>query len=321
MERSGGVTASAILVFIGSGLTLLFAVFSVLAFFVVRDIPAQPPFVRYVMAGIGILEVAFAVWGILSGIGLLRLRRWARISMLVFSGILLFFTLPVLLIVPWMHLPAPEGTPGNFALFMKVFLVVCYGIPAAIGGWWLYFFNRRSVKDQFRGSVAAAETSAASARPLSITIIGWILVVGALFVAPFMFLHFPIFFFGYLFDGVLAHVVGFGWCVVQVVAGVGLLRLKPWGRTLAICALLFGMLSGLASLFVPGSHARLQQATALVLDRLGVPHPPGAIQEPVPYWAGLVVGFVIVAVQLWFIVTRKKAFLSGNETPTQSVGN
>lgn len=321
MQRSGGVTASAILVFIGSGLTLLLAGLLALAFFAVRDVPAQPPFVRYAMIGVATFEVAFAVWGILSGIGLLRLRKWARISMLVFSGILLFSTLPALLIVPLMPFPAPEGTPGNFALFMKVFLVVCYGIPAAIAGWWLYFFNKRAVKDQFRGEMAGVVSpTSAPKRPISISIIGWFMVVSGCLCTPFFFLHFPVFFLSFLLIGWRASLVMLGWCAIYVIAGVGLLRLKPWGRTISIWVFLFGFLNGAVTFLVPGSMVKLIQVITLTQTRWGLP----VVTQPETLMhssmlAGGIAGMLIVAIQLWFVVTRKAAFLPARDQPAQTL--
>lgn len=192
MNRSTGVTVSAVLVFIGSGLTVVFGGLFGFVTLLVPKGPAQPPFVRYVLAFSIVMYAAFGIWGIASGIGLLRLRQWARISVLVFSGILLFFTVPMLIMLPFLPMPRLEGS-GNIVLAIKLGMSFFYGTIAAIGGGWLYFFNRRSVKEQFRrqpeavlltSAEAIIPASSPSRRPLSIGIIGWILAVGSCFALP-----------------------------------------------------------------------------------------------------------------------------------------
>jgi len=321
MQRSGGVTASAVLVFIGSGLTLIAAAFSSLALLALRNAPEQPAFVRYSVIGVGVFEAAFAIWGILSGIGLLRLREWARISLLVFSGLALFCTAPALVIVPLMPIPQSSDLPANFPIAMKLILEIVYAIPAAIGGWWLYYFNTRSVRDQFRGEAAnatGAETGGAPARPLSITIIGWIMLIGGGISLPLSFLRFPVLFGGFVLAGWSSFLYLFGWCAFQVVAGAGLLKLKRWAWMLAVCGLSFGLANALISVLIPGWQARFDEAMSLVRNRMGMPD----AQPPLPihffFWFGLAFGLLYVGVQLWFVAIHKKDFFPASESPARS---
>src|SRR6202035_4629467 len=59
-----------------------------------------------------ILFLACAVFGIFTGVGLLRLRNWARISAMVGSGIVLFFCTFLLLIFVFVPLPVPPDSPA-----------------------------------------------------------------------------------------------------------------------------------------------------------------------------------------------------------------
>jgi len=320
MNRSTGVTVSAVVVFIGCAFTLLSAAFSMLAFVALRNITAQPEFVRYFMVGMAMLEVAFAIWGTLSGIGLLRLRDWARISMVVFSVLLLLFTLPGLLFIPLLPLGPPGNVPENFVLLVKLGMGIFYGLLAALGGWWVYFFNKRSVKDQFRGvSQGAPALVPPRARPLSISIIGWILTISAFFVLPALLMRLPLFFFGTLFTGGPAQLIMLAWCGLQFSAGVGLLRLRPWGRMLAVGTLSLGMLNGLATMLLPGSQVKLQQGLALVMQRLGMPWPPeyGPMAFQMgsgAFWYGIALGMVFIGIQLWFVVRNKQAFHASRDS-------
>lgn len=321
MNRSVGVTVSAVVVFIGSALTLLMGAGSVLALVVLHNMPPQPVFVRYSIIGVATIEVAFAIWGILSGIGLLRLREWARISMVVFGVLLLLFGLPGLVFIPLLPLGPQGNVPENFVLMIKLGMGAFYGVLAALGGWWLYFFNQRMVKDQFRTAPPGAPGSATPrARPLSISIIGWFLTISAVAVLPVLLLRFPLFFFGFLFTGARAQLVMLAWCGLQFAAGVGLLRLRPWGRTLALCTLSLGMLNGLISMLIPGSQARLQQAMTLTMQRMNMPwlpeQGPMAFQTwSASFWFGLFFGMVFVAVQLWFVARNKQAFYARGDSP------
>ena len=241
--------------------------------------------------------------------------------MLVFSGILLFFTLPALLVIPLMPLPAPQGMPANFALFVKLFLVIFYAIPAAIGGWWLYFFNKRSVKDQFRnGATSAVEMTGAPARPLSITIVGWVLLVSGTIGLPFSFLRFPVLFGAFVLAGWHSFLYLLGWCAFQIVAGAGLLKLRRWAWILTVCGLSFGVANALISVLIPGRQARFDEALSLVRIRMGLPEVQLAVPVNFYIWSGLVFGVLFVGVQLWFIVTRKKAFFAAHESPAQPAG-
>ena len=322
MKRSTGVTASAILVFLGSGITLIFGALMVFVVLFVPKQPPPPPFIHAVLAFSVVVYLAFGIWGIASGVGLLLLRQWARISMLIFSVILLVFTVPALLIVPFLPLPGADGQPDNFALIFKIGIGVVYGAIAAIGAGWLYFFNKKTVKEQFQRppEPGTAEVLAFAAkpsrRPLSITIIGCLLLLGPLFLVPMMFMNFPMLFLGRILEGWSASLLVLAWSVAQGAAGIGLLRLKPWARILAIATFLFGMLNCLA-LALPGSMARMEQANAAVQARMGIPTAtvPGvlAIQHAV-LWVGVIGGMASAGIQLWFVVTRKQAFLPDPET-------
>jgi hypothetical protein len=317
VQRSVGVTAAAVIVFIGSGFTLLYGVFTAFLPLLAPSGPLQAPFLRYTLFGVAIFEVAFAIWGILSGIGLIRLREWARISMVVFSVLLLICTLPGMLIVPFMPMgqgpgvPANAEIPANVTLMIKIGIEVFYGIIAGIGVWWICFFNTRSVKQQFRSVSADASSEAASlppGRPLSISIIGWLMVISSCIVVPFLFLHFPFLFLGMFLTGRKASVVILAWCAVQAIAGVGLLRLQPWGRILSICVFVFGLFNGAATFLRPGAADRLSQMIGSVQARMGAPMSPQPAMMHASMWVGGIAGVALAAVELWFVVTRKKAF-------------
>ena len=316
MKRSTGVTASAILVFLGSAITLVFGVLMVFVVLFASQQPPQPAFVRGILAFSLALYLGFGIWGTASGVGLLRLRQWARISTLVFSGMLLVFTMPSLLILPFLPMPGAEGQLDRFALTFKLGMGAVYGAIAAIGGGWLYFFNKSTVKEQFRSLAkpGVAEPfvfpppSPPSRRPLSITIIGGLMLLGPFFLLPTMLTGLPLLFLGQMLDGWRAVPLALTMSVVQGFAGVGLLRLRPWARNLAIGFFLLGFLNFL-TMALPGSMARMEQFNASMYAKMGIPTMPGSLEIlHISLWAAVVFGAVGVAIQLWFVVTRKSAF-------------
>jgi hypothetical protein len=314
VERSGGVTAAAVIVFIGSGFTLFYGAFTTFLPLVAPSGALQTPFLRYAVFGVALFELAFAIWGILAGIGLLRLRQWGRISVIIFSVFLLVCTLPAMFVFPFIpmgqgpEVPANADFPASAVLMIKIGIEVIYGLVAGIGAWWLYFFNTRKVKEQFRGASSADSTPADPlARPLSISIIGWLMVVSSCIVPPFLFFRIPLLFLGVLLSGWKGPAVILAWCAVQAVAGTGLLRLRSWGRTLSIAVLLFGFFNSAMTFLRPGA---LNQAIEAMQTRMGLPMNPQPAITHASLWVGGVAGVLFAAVQLWFVVTRKKAFHS-----------
>src|ERR1700735_2080493 len=93
MKRSPGVTLIAILSLIGSAFTFVIGV-ALLAVVALAPTSRSNPFFgspvifRVILALAGLVYLLPAVWGILTGIGLWRLRSWARISIIVFAVLL-----------------------------------------------------------------------------------------------------------------------------------------------------------------------------------------------------------------------------------------
>src|SRR5580765_202700 len=88
MKRSAGVTVIAVVSLLGSVLAMCFGVLSgAMAFLAPRRESGPPPTALLVIAG----AVYFlpGVWGLVSGIGLIKLKNWARISTIVFGVLLI----------------------------------------------------------------------------------------------------------------------------------------------------------------------------------------------------------------------------------------
>jgi hypothetical protein len=103
------------------------------------------------------LLVPMSLWGVATGIGLMRAWRWARISMLVFGGLLA--TSCTLLIVGFLLMPGGDMAWWS-VLALRALFVLLSLVPAAIGMRWFRFFLRSNVKSYFGISRKAPATPA-----------------------------------------------------------------------------------------------------------------------------------------------------------------
>jgi len=332
MKRSRGVTISSVIVFIGSGLTLIFAAIMIFSAVLVRTQAQQPPFIMYAMFAIAAIEAGFAGWGIASGVGLLRLREWARISIIVFSGFLLLISLPGLLMMLVIRLPAPPNADdpelaSHVMTGVRIFMSIFYGLLISTAASWLYFFNTRFVRDQFKGAavatagpaaggyagvvaVAGAAPAAVRSRPISVSIIGWYLLISSPFVAICFFIHFPVLILWFLLKGPKATTIIVGMGALQIIMGFGLLKLREWARIFTICYFAFVALNSLTMVLVPGAQARFQEAQSEVQSVIGTPATFGTspTQMHFPVWFGLAFSLPLTAVVVWFLAASKSAF-------------
>src|SRR5580704_4781792 len=169
MQRPAGITISAVIVLIGSGLALLSAALMILVFAVMPAAESTPAFTRGAGLIMSIFMLGFAAWGIASAVNLLQLREWARISMIVFSALLLVMGVPGLLMMLVMPLPTPPASayppgdtmpsPEHLMTAVRVVLAVLYALLALLGGWWIYFFNSRWIRELFQNSTAPVAAS------------------------------------------------------------------------------------------------------------------------------------------------------------------
>jgi hypothetical protein len=325
MMRPAGVTIAAVAVFIGSGLTLLLGALMIFAFAVLPAPDSTPGFTRAAGLIMAIFMLGLAAWGIAAGMNLLQLREWSRISMIVFSALLLVMAVPGLLMMLVMPLPPPPVSavpPGESTLGLehlmtavRIGMAVFYALLALLGGWWIYFFNSRPIRELFRNPAtpasdaapavfAPAEMPGAPKRPVSITIIAYLALVSGCTFPILNILHLPLTFLGFFFTGAKASLIGIGFMSVQLLMAYGLLRLEKWGRSLATYYFNFAIFNSVISVILPGAQARYEAATAAMQNAMGLP--PSPFQFPL--WISLVFSLPLIGIQLWFVVTRKQAF-------------
>jgi hypothetical protein len=97
---STGVTAAGIVAILGSVLTVLGVLMGLAGLLLVPHVRGAlrlPFFARTVAIVMMCAFLGVAVFGIFAGVGLLRLKNWARIATLVWAGIAAPFSAPILL--------------------------------------------------------------------------------------------------------------------------------------------------------------------------------------------------------------------------------
>lgn len=316
MRRSVGVTISAVIVLLGSGLTLLLGLLMTALGWMESDprLAALRPVLLAEAAMFGVV----AVLGIATGVDLLRRRRWARISVLIFAGFLCLMGFTAGFVILVMPLPTPAHPPAEVAWVMtgvRVVLAAFYFLQMALGAWWLWLFTRESVKAQFgkaavaapagaSPAAAAARVGVAQGRPVSITIIAVLLLIGILNAPIALALRLPALFLGKLVAGWAAAAFFLGFSVAGLAIGIGLLKLRPWSRWGAIGLYAFGLLNA-ASMALPG---RMDALMEIMWSRMPAEmRPPMNFPMP-PMWIYMLPGMVLVGVILYFLVREGPAF-------------
>jgi hypothetical protein len=192
--------------------------------------------------------VALAAWGILTAVGLIRLRRWARYSILVIGGVLALFGLISFLftlLMTLVPLPVPANLDASQAhttltMVKVVFGVMAFGhaIVCAIGVSWLVYFNRQQVRDAFGSAIGTVEEIR---RPILISVLAVLNLIGAVFCLIFIFIPLPAILFGWVLEGWGKAALYLIFAALAASVGVGLWQLKEWGRLLALALQAFGI--------------------------------------------------------------------------------
>ncbi|HXA56890.1 MAG TPA: hypothetical protein VNU84_05600 [Candidatus Acidoferrum sp.] len=285
MQRSTGVLLSAILVLLGCAATVLFAALMVIGFAVVPAGEASSTFIHYAILFTILVFVGLAGWGIATVFGLLGLRNWARISMLVFSGLMAVFCFFPMIVMPFVPIPQSDSTPRNFQLIFHAGSVIFYGFFVALGVFWVIYFNKRGVKAQFVPAVAVSSESAAAfrtavpvdnapvrlKRPILITVWSWFLIASALFAPLVLVLHTPLILFGRILVGRPFELWAVLLAAAGLAAGIGMLKLRWWGWAVALCLQLVTILNSAYTMAVPGAMARFLDAMQMQQSAMGLP--------------------------------------------------
>lgn len=305
-----------------------------------RGRPAMPPGTRAMAGIVWIFVIAVTVVGIFVGVGVLRRRNWARISILIWGALMTLVsavTIPVLFLVfnamPGIMPPDASVAPGPVLSFMKWFIVLFYGIPLAVGIWWLVLFTRPRVSAAFTAPVALAPypqtmdvsgfplpapTATVSLAPktgcpLPLMILAGFLIFSAFFMVLIVFVpvtgSMPLFFFGHFYTGLTSKVLLGLMGLLYGTAGVGMFRLKPWAlHTVLVLQSVF-LVNGILSILNPRFLAVMQE----VMQRADAENP--AFGGANPFLTGpflhtiMIIGLCFGAAMIALLLFYRSRFL------------
>jgi len=300
MQRSIGVTLTAIASILGSILLLLMVLLMTVTLLLRPNATEMTSLVRITLLIGGAAMFAFSAWGIATAVGLLRLCGWARWSMLAFSVLLTFFGAAAALgAIFGAAAPAPGVAPD---LMRGILLGVgaFYAVLALLGGFWLYYFNTSAVKAQFS---SAGPTQPPGGRPFSVTMIAWLMLPGGALCCVFAFLPFPAVLGGWMVTGWAARLFYAGVALIELWLGWGLLRLRPLSRVLSIAFFVLGAVNSLLFALLPGAAARV--AASLAIFSPGLRY---SSTSRFPSLIGSLAAVPLSAVVIWFLVKCRPAF-------------
>ena len=340
------VTAAGVVAILFGALGALGAIFAEASLLFVSRIASTgkgvpfPEAVRAMATVTWLFLFLLAIFGILVGVGVLRRRNWARISILVWGGLMAFFSAITMVATFFVMNNLPSTLPNAadaapVMAVMKWVMAIFYAIPLGVGIWWLILFTRKPVVDDFNPLLARlhpGKTLDASgfpqepppppsyvpggpACPLPLLIIAGLDIFSGvsmltLLIVPYSFISaIPIFLFGHAFHGGygLVFLVLLG--IVYAVCGVGIIKLKPWALDPLIWCKALLTLSGIITFLNPQFMQAMREAIAKMM--------PTNPEIPVNLWpfsdtyfkSMMAFGFMFAAAMLAILIVYRKRYL------------
>jgi hypothetical protein len=241
--------------------------------------PAVPPWIAGFDLGSSGFFILLAAWAIATVAGLFGMRRWARYSVLVIGGgmaaiglVSLLSTAVTMAVMPMAQPASADPSQLHLAQSMMkaVFagVLVFYALVTGLGIYWLVYFNLKRVQDAF---AVPGGAPAESRRPMLISVIAALCLIGALACLAMAFLPFPASMLGFTLHGVGKGVLYAVFAGLQAAVGIGLWRMEEWGRRLELALLGLGVVNCLVYMARPGLLAR---ATREINQSMSVPPQP-----------------------------------------------
>lgn len=358
MKRPIGLILSAIALSLAALFFLLMAAVIALAGVFGPHSASQPMphFFIYLMLAISLFYAALSVWAILTVIGILRLRSWGRYSILIIGGGLtvisvfaIFGTLVSRTMFPTLQAQQRNVDSHSLTIVLMVMAAV-YALVAAIGIWWLIYFNLRSIRNLFN-SPAPVQTyyaplspeaygttgtlnspvdpsngffSSPAHAPTAIKIIGWLFLIGAIFCLPMAFLPVPAFFLGFIIPVKASRFLFLAVLIIGPCIGYGLLKLWNSARLATIAFVSFGLVNSAISL-LPWYQNQLRLYMAQFMTRFiaMIPTLPGQPATGYLYPTSTIIFNSLLAVAiniylLWLLHRHRTAFTAPPPLPEQS---
>lgn len=276
--------------------------------------PPAPEWMPVFFYGLAAVCAGLAAWGIATAIGAYRLRRWARYSILIIGGCMaavgcvsLLFTAVSLAAFSSL---APAGAAGAHAspvTVTAIFAVIglFYAAIAAIGIFWLVYFNRKPVRALFAGGV---EPEAEGRRPILISVYAVLSLLGTALLIAMTFLPLPTVLFGVAFTGWKKAAIDLLCAGIDAAIGIGLWKMAEWARRLALGFLAVGGAMMVLYLARPSLIMRNDEAVRRAMGLTPTPL-PGHVQT-VMYAVIFGLSLLLMAAIAWMLHYYRGRFAS-----------
>jgi hypothetical protein len=303
-------------IFVALGTGLSFFAFSVLPN---ADKSAQAiAAVRPVMQGMMLFFLALAILGIFTGVSLIRLKNWARITTLIWAGVMSFFSALVVLVFMFVPIPVAANQPPEMAHFTRIAVFAIYGIPLGMGVWWLILFNKKAIAAQFmpRGaqiteaselpgeafpSANGLTVVAKPSCPLAVAVVAGFSLLSALSFVFAFFVRTPAILFGHAVHAPTSTafwVISSGLCLAT---GIGLLLLKPWSYQLALGLQVLWLCSGTVTMLSGNFENVMRESMAASPMTAGQTFSPEYLHMIRNFsFVGLIIPLLILGVLIYY---------------------
>ena len=336
MTRPIGITLSAVALGIAATLALLLSVLLTLLAAFTRNVKlppvssAQAPAASAgllfgITLGFSLFLAMLAAWAILTLIGLLRLRSWTRYSTLVIGGFLVFIAACSIfgLALAAFVFPAQPNVPVSTMHTILFVQGLFYSAVAAVGAWWLVFFNLKSTKAYFLPAYAAEFAGEDPSQPTlihppgrfahvptAIVVLACLLLFSAVCCAVVAFFTLPTFLFGFTLTGPGVHFLYLVYAALMAFIGWGLLRLDNRAR-LALYAFIGFSALNFTVIISPWGKARYVAYQQLLYSRMALTSTPQIDPASTPFIIAMILFCVLCyGLQIWILQRHRRAFIA-----------
>lgn len=359
MKKPVGIILSAVVLSLVGIFCLLMSALMVFAG-IGGDHPVSTPmphFYTFLLVGMAVFYFCIALWMALTAYGILRLRRWARYSILIISGCIAFFSLMSALGIAVSYFAMPQQPNVDpHILSIVFFAIVLFELTfTAIGTGLFIYFIRRPTRELFEAanpailqSYPAPEPnptpdgtfqappppyptvphktytgffSSPEHAPAAIKVLGWIFLVSTLFILPWSFAPFPGFIFGQIIPPGESHLMFLAFGILSACMGYGLLKLKNWAWLTSIALIAVGFINYVMCL-LPQSQNQLR-AYMLAFTNY-IPTLPGQPRYVYTYPTSMIImsmsiGVAVNIAFLWLLLHYRTAFTTPSQSQPESV--
>jgi len=248
-----------------------------------------------------VVFMAYASWPIVTGVGIILRKNWARISLFIIS----VFTIGVGLFSSFSFLAASlvKNTKIDYAIpisFKLAFLGLNFIFIIAIPLFFIIFFNSQPVKELF----ISKEKEGQIHRPFGITLIAFLSIFGSLFSAIFVFQAFidkmpllgPI-----ILSGKSLKAYFLILTLIHIYIGIGLLKLQRAAWLTALCFNIFSVLMGITNIFTVTEGILSQTTYSFSVGNSSM--------SLLNYRIGIVVGLIVPAAIILYLISKRNLFL------------